>query len=444
MVCGCGPKLTPHMRALLAAVVACAALVTIAAPADPANAADDFDVLIFHDTQGFRHGSIGDGIDAITDIGDAEGFSVTDTRNASIMSASGLARFEVVVFLSTTGDILNASQERAFEDYIAAGGGYVGIHAAADTEYQWGYYEDLMGAYFSGHPKVQKATVNLVEPKHPTMDGIPLQFSRTDEWYNYRNVPAQGVTVLAMLDESSYNGGTMGDPHPIMWAHEFGGGRSFYTGFGHTSGSFGESVVRDILANAIVWAAGDTSAPDSGTFTDDDGSVFEKDIEWMAAEGITLGCNPPANTRFCPDSDVTRGQLAAFLVRALDLPPASGDRFTDDDGSVFEDDIERLAAAGITRGCNPPTNDRFCPDGKLTRGQMAALLVRAFSYSDPGTGDLFDDDDGSIFEDDIDRLAVAGVTRGCNPPENSRFCPDQEVSRAQMAAFFRRALEPVG
>ena len=430
------------MRALLVGFVAFAAILTIAVPADHADAAEGFDVLIFHDTKGFRHGSISDGIKAIEQIGAADGFSVTETRNPSVMSASGLAPFEVVVFLSTTGDILNGSQEKAFEDYIAAGGGYVGIHAAADTEYGWGFYEGLMGAYFNGHPKVQTATANVTAPSHPIMDGIPSSFSRYDEWYNYRNVPAKGVTVLATLDEGTYNGGKMGDPHPIMWAHEFGGGRSFYTGFGHTSGSFGETVVLDILANAIVWASGadPTPAPDSGSFIDDDGSVFEDDIEWLAAEGITLGCNPPTNTMFCPNQHVTRGQLAAFLVRALNLPAASGDTFIDDNISVFEDDIERLAAAGITLGCNPPTNNRFCPDSKLSRGQMAALLVRAFMYTDDGGGDLFTDDNGSIFERDIDRLAAAGVTLGCNPPTNNHFCPTDNVTRAQMAAFFHRAL----
>ncbi len=117
------------------------------------------------------------------------------------------------------------------------------------------------------------------------------------------------------------------------------------------------------------------------------------------------------------------------------------DPFTDDDDSIFEADIERLAAAGITKGCNPSEgNTRFCPDGKVTREQMAAFLVRALGYTDDGGGDLFTDDDGSIFEADIDRLGTAGVTKGCNPPENTRFCPSGNVTRAQMAAFLHRAL----
>jgi len=116
------------------------------------------------------------------------------------------------------------------------------------------------------------------------------------------------------------------------------------------------------------------------------------------------------------------------------------DPFVDDDGSTFETDIEKLAAAGITRGCNPPANDRFCPDARVTREQMAAFLVRALGYADSGGGNLFVDDDASIFEVDIDKLATAGVTRGCNPPLNSQFCPGSHVTRSQMAAFLHRAL----
>ncbi len=180
--------------------------------------------------------------------------------------------------------------------------------------------------------------------------------------------------------------------------------------------------------------------PPPDFFIDDDDSVFEADINWMAAVGITMGCNPPPNNRFCPDSNVTRGQMAAFLVRALNLTDRLNNPFVDDDDSVFEADIERLAAAGITRGCNPPANDRFCPDAKVTRAQMAAFLVRALGYTDNGGGDLFVDDDDSIFEADIDRLGTAGVTKGCNPPTNDRFCPNDFVTRGQMAAFLNRAL----
>ena len=180
-----------------------------------------------------------------------------------------------------------------------------------------------------------------------------------------------------------------------------------------------------------------------GSFSDDDASVFEPDIEWLAAEGITKGCNPPINDMFCPNAVVTRGQMAAFLVRALGLTDGgAGDLFDDDDASIFESSIDKLAAAGITKGCNPSEgNTKFCPNDPVTRGQMAAFLVRALGYTDDGGGNLFVDDNGSIFEDQIDKLATAGVTRGCNPVEgNTKFCPHSNVTRGQMAAFLQRAL----
>lgn len=176
-------------------------------------------------------------------------------------------------------------------------------------------------------------------------------------------------------------------------------------------------------------------------FIDTIGNTFDADIEWAAAEGITAGCNPPINTHYCPADDVRREVMAAFLVRALNLPSASKDYFTDDNGSIFENDINALAQAGITKGCNPPDNTLFCPKGVVNRAQMAAFLVRALGLTDNGGGDLFIDDDGSIFEDDIDKLGAAGITKGCNPPENTKFCPADEVSRGAMAAFLHRALD---
>ena len=173
-----------------------------------------------------------------------------------------------------------------------------------------------------------------------------------------------------------------------------------------------------------------------GEFADDDDSEFQHDIEWLASRGITRGCNPPFDDRFCPDDRVTRGQMAAFLRRAFRLPDGDAG-FVDTSSSVFEADIAALAEAGITRGCNPPANDRFCPDDLVTRGQMAAFLTRAFGLA--AAPSPFTDDDGSVFETDISALAASGITRGCNPPANDRFCPDRTVTRGEMAAFLHRA-----
>jgi uncharacterized repeat protein (TIGR01451 family) len=174
-------------------------------------------------------------------------------------------------------------------------------------------------------------------------------------------------------------------------------------------------------------------------FTDDDFSIFEDDIEWLFSAGITRGCNPPTNDQYCPEDTLTRGQLAAMLTRGLELPASSRDFFTDDDDSEFENDINAVAATGITLGCNPPANTNFCPDDSVTRGEMAAMFDRGLSLPATAT-DFFTDDDDNIFEDSINRLAEAGITHGCNPPTNDNYCPDDLLTRGQIAAFFRRAL----
>lgn len=212
-------------------------------------------VLVFHETAGFRHDSIPAGIAALSELGEQNGFVVTATDDSSVFTESGLAEFDVIVFLSTTGDVLSPEEQQAMEAFIRAGHGFVGIHAAADTEYDWPWYGGLVGAYFDNHPAPQLARVDVVEPDHPVVAQLPPQFERTDEWYSFRAMPGPRVTILATLDESTYEGGTMGALHPVVWAQEYEGGRSAYTGFGHTVESFAESQVRTLLANAILWAA---------------------------------------------------------------------------------------------------------------------------------------------------------------------------------------------
>ena len=196
------------------------------------------------------------------------------------------------------------------------------------------------------------------------------------------------------------------------------------------------------LLLSIMPVAGAQVADDSGesvelqAFTDTANSVFRNAIDQLAARGITLGCNPPANTRFCPDDPVTRGQMAIFIVRGFDVGPASFDFFDDDAGKVYEDAANRLAQAGLTQGCGPR---RFCGDNNISRGEMAAFLTRALRLPAPSR-DFFVDDNNSIFENGINRVAQAGITVGCNPPANTNFCPNDNVTRGQMAAFIIRAL----
>jgi hypothetical protein len=200
-------------------------------------------------------------------------------------------------------------------------------------------------------------------------------------------------------------------------------------------------------ATACPWflAAGATcgGASPGALFGDIAGSPFAAEITWVAQQGITAGCKAPPAALFCPNDFVTRGQMAAFLVRAEGyVDNGGGDLFVDDDGSIFEDEIDKLASAGVTLGCQPPPNARFCPNGLVTRGEMAAFLVRALGLRDGIGADLFVDDDGSIFEEYIDQLASSGITLGCKPPPDALFCLNDFVTRGQMAAFLFRSYGP--
>ena len=200
-------------------------------------------------------------------------------------------------------------------------------------------------------------------------------------------------------------------------------------------------TVRTAFGLRSPYLAGITKeGPPPPPFTDIEASIHYEDIGTIWRAGITKGCNPPANDLYCPEESVTRQQMASFLVRALDLPAAGEQPFDDVGGSVHASDIAALAAAGITKGCDPPANTSFCPLRPVTRAEMAAFLVRAYRYPAPSQGDLFTDDGGTIFEDDIDRLAAAGITKGCNPPTNDRYCPADPVTREQMASFLARAI----
>ncbi|MBB5906356.1 ThuA domain-containing protein [Actinoalloteichus hymeniacidonis] len=217
----------------------------------------EFDALVFSKTAGFRHDSIPAGIEAIEALGAEHGFNVTATEDAEDFNDDTLAQYEVVIWLSTTGDVLNDEQQGAFERYIQGGGGYAGVHAASDTEYDWPWYGDLVGGYFDSHPHIQEATVHVEDHDHPSSAHLPEEWVRTDEWYNYQENPREDVHVLASLDESTYDpgAGAMGD-HPIAWCQDFDGGRSWYTGGGHTVESFEEPEFVQHLLGGIQTAAG--------------------------------------------------------------------------------------------------------------------------------------------------------------------------------------------
>jgi type 1 glutamine amidotransferase len=255
-----------HRWLTMSALAVLAAAGTI--PASPASAARaSYDVLVFSKTAGFRHDAIPVGIQTIRDLGAKNRFTVTATEDAAAFSTRNLARYEAVVFLNTTGDVLDAAQQTAFETYIRGGGGFVGVHSAADTEYDWPFYGQLVGAYFQSHPAIQPVTARVEDRAHPSTAHLPRAWTRTDELYNYRSNPRATAHVLVTLDESTYTGGTMGADHPIAWCKTVEGGRSWYTGFGHTQTTYAEPDFRKHLLGGLRYAAGRARAdcrPEAG------------------------------------------------------------------------------------------------------------------------------------------------------------------------------------
>jgi type 1 glutamine amidotransferase len=208
-------------------------------------------VLVFSKTAGFRHESIGAGKAALIALGQKNKFDVDTTEDASAFTAENLKRYKAVIFLSTTQNVLDDQQQKNFEGFIKAGGGFVGIHAAADTEYEWPWYGKLVGAYFKSHPKQQEATLRKVKPFGPNT--LPDTWTRKDEWYNYKDI-SNAITVIYNLDESTYEGGENGANHPIAWYHNYDGGRAFYTGLGHTNESYTDPLFLSHLLQGIQYA----------------------------------------------------------------------------------------------------------------------------------------------------------------------------------------------
>lgn len=211
-------------------------------------------VLIFSKTSGYRHESIGVGKLAILELAKKNNFEADTTEDASYFNENNLKQYRAVVFLNTTQDVLDHYQQADFERFIQAGGGYVGIHAAADTEYEWSWYGELTGAYFKSHPQIQ--TAKFIKKENSELsNGLPDEWTRTDELYNYKKI-SDKIKVLYTLDESSYSGGENGDYHPIAWYHEFDGGRAFYTGMGHTKECYEDSLFLLHISQGLQYAVG--------------------------------------------------------------------------------------------------------------------------------------------------------------------------------------------
>lgn len=213
-------------------------------------------VLIFCKTAGFHHNSIPAGIKAIERLGMQNGFRCDTTTDSLQFNKRNLKKYAAVIFLNTTGNVLNEEQQKVFEQYIHSGKGFVGIHAASDTEFDWPWYNQLVGAYFSSHPKQQQALLQIKNQSFNGMAALPAQWSRWDEWYNFKDTHWDKVKVLITLDEKSIEGGTNGDFHPVSWYRDFDGGRSFYTAMGHTDETYVDNLFLKHLLGGIQYAIG--------------------------------------------------------------------------------------------------------------------------------------------------------------------------------------------
>jgi len=237
-------------------------------------------ILVFFKTGGYYHESIPLGVKAIQDLGDKNGFNVDTTTNANMFAEDSLKKYAALVFLSSTLELLAGNQEIALERYIQAGGGFVGIHAAADAEYDWNWYVKMIGASFKSHPENQEATLIINDKNHPSTDSLPATWTRTDEWYNFKNLNPD-VKVLISIDEKSYQGGENGDKHPMAWYHNFDGGRVFYTELGHTNESFSEPLYLKHILGGIQYAMGDNTADyskASSVFAPDESHFIKTDL----------------------------------------------------------------------------------------------------------------------------------------------------------------------
>ncbi|RYF95954.1 MAG: ThuA domain-containing protein, partial [Chitinophagaceae bacterium] len=245
-------------------------------------------LLVFSKTTGFRHGSIAAGQKAIMKLGQEHGFEVDTTENSDYFNEDSLSNYAAVVFLNTTGYPLNNVQQADFERYIQAGGGYMGIHAATDAEYDWGWYSRLAGAQFASHPEQQEANLDVIDATHASTKHLPKVWRRKDEWYNFKNLNPD-VKVLIKIDESSYKGGKNNGNHPMAWYHDYDGGRAFYTELGHTDESYVDDNYLKHILGGIQYAMGDNKkldyskakglrVPDENRFTKSiltEGTLFE-------------------------------------------------------------------------------------------------------------------------------------------------------------------------
>ncbi|WP_282080422.1 ThuA domain-containing protein [Aquimarina algiphila] len=242
-------------------------------------------ILVFTRTETYRHHSISDGLKSIREISDEQLWEMTATEDPSFFNTTYLEKVDVIVFLNTSGNILNKEEKKDFENFIRNGGGFVGIHAASDTEYNWPFYQDLIGAQFKNHPEVQKARLIVHKnTRHPATNFLENEWITTDEWYYFKEPLKEHCNVLLELDESTIKRKiTTGKPHPISWFHEKFVGRTFYTGLGHTKVQYANPFFKEHLKNAILWAGKQYDIQISNTWN----NLLDKDLtKWNSFIGV--------------------------------------------------------------------------------------------------------------------------------------------------------------
>ena len=275
-----------------------------AAPTGPAR------LLVFSKTAGYRHESIDSGKIVLMQLGAANGYVVDTTEDASKISEESLKQYAAVVFLSSTGNLFNRTQEIALQRYIQAGGGYVGIHAASDAEYDWRWYGRLVGGYFISHPAIQEAKLRVMDAKDPATAHLPAEWKRTDEWYNFKAL-VPDLHVLLTIDETSYKGGENGATHPMAWQHEFDGGRAFYTELGHTKESYADSLFLKHVLGGIRYAIGERHALDYAKAT----AQYPPADSLFRKVALTMGTlAEPTEMAVLPSGDVLIAQRGGEVV----------------------------------------------------------------------------------------------------------------------------------
>jgi type 1 glutamine amidotransferase len=262
----------PTTRAAAVLVLAVAAALLGGSSSRGAPAPPELRILLFTKTAGFRHDSLPTAVEMLRELGARNRVGVDATEDAAVFTDQRLRRYDVVVFLLTTGDVLDDSGQAAFQRYIRSGGGFAGVHSASDTEHDWPWYGGLVGAYFRDHPGVpgvnqqfQTATMKVAGFSNPANVLLPNRWTRVEEWYNFRTNPRPNVRVLVTVDEKTYDprgysvpGGSpgMGEDHPISWCHPYDGGRAFYTALGHSASAYSEPLVLAHILGGIEETAG--------------------------------------------------------------------------------------------------------------------------------------------------------------------------------------------